>query len=200
MKIIVVGATGTIGKAVTKELEARHDVIKVSQTDGDYQFDMSDEEQVDKFYNQIGNFDALVITAGKVHFGLLEQITTEQWYIGLKSKLMGQVNLVTHGLKFINDGGSFTLTSGILNQDPIKFGASAGMVNGALEGFVTAAAIEMPRGTRINIVSPTMIQEAADSYGPYFRGYIPVPASTAAQAYVKSVEGLQSGKTYRVGW
>ncbi|MDF2690948.1 MAG: hypothetical protein K0S29_803, partial [Gammaproteobacteria bacterium] len=99
-----------------------------------------------------------------------------------------------------SDGGSFTLTSGLLNQDPIKFGSSAGMVNGALEGFVTAAAIEMPRGIRINIVSPTMIKESADSYASYFLGYVPVPASIAAQAYVKSVEGLQTGKTYRVGW
>jgi NAD(P)-dependent dehydrogenase (short-subunit alcohol dehydrogenase family) len=200
MKIIVVGASGTVGQAVTQALESRHEVIKVGHTHGDYQLDMSVEEQIVKFYNDIGAFDSLVITAGKVHFGLLEQMKAEQWSIGLKNKLMGQVNLVTHGLKFINAGGSFTLTSGIVNKDPIKFGSSAAMVNGALEGFVTSAAIEMPKGVRINIVSPTLLKESAKDYEAYFRGYVPVSASEVAQAYVKSIEGLQNGQIYRVGW
>jgi NAD(P)-dependent dehydrogenase (short-subunit alcohol dehydrogenase family) len=116
--------------------------------------------------------------------------------VGLNSKLMGQVNCVLIGLDYMNDLGSFTLTSGILNHDPIAAGASAAMVNGAIDGFVTSAAIEMPRGIRINAVSPTVVTEALNQYGPYFRGFEPVPVQRVAHAFSKSVEGLQTGRIY----
>jgi NAD(P)-dependent dehydrogenase (short-subunit alcohol dehydrogenase family) len=125
-------------------------------------------------------------------------LTPEKFDIGLRDKLMGQVNVVLAGQQFLNDGGSFTLTSGILSEDPIQFGAAASLVNGALESFVCAAAIELPRGLRINAVSPTVIEESMDSFGPYFRGYKPVPAIAAALAYSKSVEGKQTGQVYKV--
>ena len=111
---------------------------------------------------------------------------------------MGQINVVLAGLHRINDGGSFTLTSGILNRDPIQYGSSAAMVNGAIDGFVKSAALEMPRGIRINCVSPTVISEAMEGYAPYFRGYQPVTAARAALAYSKSVEGLQTGQIFTV--
>jgi NAD(P)-dependent dehydrogenase (short-subunit alcohol dehydrogenase family) len=112
---------------------------------------------------------------------------------------MGQVNLVTVGLIFLNLQGSFTLTSGILSHDPIRFGSSASMVNAAIDGFVKSAAIEMPRGIRINAVSPTVLQESMKQYGDYFSGFEPVPAATVALAYCKSVEGAQTGQVYSVG-
>ncbi len=111
---------------------------------------------------------------------------------------MGQVNLVAIGLNYLNDRGSFTLTSGILNRDPILWGASAAMVNGAIDGFVKAAAIELTRGVRINAVSPTVVSESLDKYADFFRGFVAVPVHTVAQAYIKSVEGAQTGQVYCV--
>ena len=119
----------------------------------------------------------MVFPTGKVHFGALTDMQQSDYAIGLNNKLMGQVNVVLAGLQKINDNGSFTLTSGILNRDPIQYGSSAGMVNGALDGFVKSAALEMPRGIRINCVSPTVIQEAMEDYASYFRGFQPVPAA-----------------------
>jgi NAD(P)-dependent dehydrogenase (short-subunit alcohol dehydrogenase family) len=198
MKIIIVGGTGTIGKAIAQELAPRHTLIAVGNTNGDFRVDITNQDSIETLYREIGSFDALVSATGTVHFGALNEFTPEQYQIGLNSKLMGQVNLVLHGLKYINKGGSFTLTSGILNRDPIRFGSSAAMVNGAIDSFVKSAAIEMPEGVRINAVSPTVLLESLANYGPYFRGFEAVPASRVALAYSKSVEGAQNGVIYHV--
>ena len=126
-------------------------------------------------------------------------MSEKDFALGLQDKLMGQVNLLLIGREFANDGASFTFTTGVLNRDPIRTGASASLVNGALDAFVRAAVIEMPRGMRVNSVSPTVLVEAMDSYAPYFRGFKPVPAAEVALAYAKSVEGLQTGQVYVVG-
>lgn len=196
MKVIIFGGTGTIGSAVAKELSPRHEIITVGKTSGDFQCDIQDANDILKLFKEIGQFDALISTTGNVHFESFEKMTGELYQIGLQDKLMGQVNLVLIGREFIKDQGSFTLTSGILSHDPIVAGSSASMVNGAIDSFVQAAAIEMPRGIRINAVSPTVILESMPTYAPYFRGYEPIPASRAALAYSKSVEGRQTGKVY----
>lgn len=200
MKIVLVGASGTIGKAVDAELSPRHEIVRVNRSSGDFQVDIADPDSIRKLYAQIGEFDALVSVTGKVHFGPLEQFTTEQFETGLRNKLMGQVHLVTLGLAHIREGGSFTLTSGLLNDEPIRQGVSAALVNGALEGFVRGTAIELPRGLRINLVSPTVIEEALPVYGAFFRGLRAVPAGEAALGYARSVEGAQTGRVYRIGW
>ena len=200
MKIVLIGASGTIGKAVYAELSQRHDVIGVGRNSGDFQADIAAPDSIRQLYARIGEFDALVSTTGKVHFGPLEQFTPEQFDLGLRDKLMGQVMLVTLGLAHIRDGGSFTLTSGLVNDDPIRQGVSAALVNGGLEGFVRAAAIELPRGLRINLVSQTVIEEALPAYAPFFPGTKAIPACEAALGYVKSVEGAQTGRVYRIGW
>jgi len=200
MRIILAGASGTIGRAVHDNLTQRHEVVRVGRSSGDLKVDITDPASIRQLYARTGRFDALVSTVGKVHFGPLEQFTEEQFELGLRDKLMGQVNLVMFALTQIRDGGSFTLTSGLLNDDPIRLGVSAGLVNGALEGFVRAAAIELPRGLRINLVSPTVIEEALPAYGPFFPGTKAVPAAEAALGYVKSVEGAQTGRIYRIGW
>lgn len=198
MKIIIIGGTGTIGMAVAKELEKRHTIIIAGHTRGDIQVDITDPASIENMYQSIGAFDALIATTGKVHFGPLNDMTAELYHIGLQNKLMGQVNLVLMGLKYINDAGSFTLTSGVLSHDPIRFGSSAAMVNGGINAFTKSAAIEMTRGIRINTVSPTVLTESMPDYAEYFRGFASVSADRVALAYSKSVEGAQTGQIYHV--
>ncbi|MDK2123980.1 short chain dehydrogenase [Parachitinimonas caeni] len=198
MKIIVIGANGTIGKSIVNELSSRHEIIKVGKSSGDFQVDITDINSVRALFEKVGKVDAIVSAAGNVHFGPLSDITPEQYGIGLQDKLMGQVNLALVGQHFLNDGGSITLTSGILTRNPIRYGSSASMVNGALEAFAVAAAIELPRGIRINVVSPNVLQESMDAYGPYFRGFEAVPAARVALAFSRSVEGAQTGQVYEV--
>ncbi len=198
MRIIVIGAGGVLGKAVSVELSVRHEIVGVGRTSGDFHADMREITSLRTVFQKVGKADAIVCTAGCVHFGRWAELTPEKFDIGLRDKLIGQVNVVLAGQEFLSDGGSFTLTSGILSEDPIRYGAAASLVNGALESFVRGAAIELARGLRINAVSPTVIEESMGSFGPYFRGYKPVPASDAALAYSKSVEGKQTGQVYRV--
>lgn len=198
MKVIVVGGTGTIGKAVVKELAQRHSVVVASFKHGDLRVDITDNQSIEQMYQTAGKFDALISTTGNLHFGEFSQMTTENYLVGLNDKLMGQVNLVLIGRKYINEAGSFTLTSGILSRDPIRFGTSASMVNAAIDGFVRGAAIEMPKSLRINAVSPTIVLESIPIYGEYFHGFDPVPVSKVALAFSKSVEGLQTGQIYQV--
>ncbi|MDR9754843.1 short chain dehydrogenase [Pseudomonas sp. SZMC_28357] len=199
MKILLIGAGGTIGSAVDKELSQRHEVIRIGRSSGDFNVDISDNASIRALFAKTGTFDALVCAAGNVTFAPLSEMTTDSFTLGLSDKLMGQVNLLLIGREFANDGASFTFTTGVLSHDPIRSGASAALVNGALDSFVRAAAIELPRGLRVNSISPTVLLEAMDSYAPYFRGYKPVPAADVALAYAKSVEGLQTGQTFRVG-
>jgi NAD(P)-dependent dehydrogenase (short-subunit alcohol dehydrogenase family) len=198
MKIAVIGATGTIGRAVADELEARHEVIRIGKTGGQLQVDLTEDASIRALFERLGRVDAIVAATGNTHFGPLAEMTAEQFKLGLHDKLLGQVNLALIGQHHLNDGGSITLTSGILAEEPILGGANASTVGAALEGFVRAAAIELQRGIRINAVSPTVLQESLDTYGPYFRGFEAVPANRAALAYSRSVEGAQTGRVYRV--
>lgn len=198
MKVLLVGASGTIGKAVATELGARHDIITAGRTSGDIQIDICDTASIRDAFKKVGTVDAVVSTAGKVHFGDFAEMDDEKYRIGINDKLMGQVNLVLIGRDYVADTASFTLTTGVLTKDPIRYGSSASMVNGAVESFVRAAAIEMTPGLRINAVSPGVISEAMQGYGPFFRGHNPVPAARAALGYAKSVEGLQTGQVFEI--
>ena len=166
MKIIVIGATGTVGKAVAAQLAQRHEIISVGNKSGQFQVDMRDIGQVRALFAKTGKVDAVVVTSGSLHFGPLADFTPEQFQVGLNSKLMGQVNVALVAQEYLNDGGSITLTSGIVAEQPIRNGVSATMVNAAVEGFARGAAIELPRGLRINVVSPNVLEESLDSYGP----------------------------------
>lgn len=198
MRILLVGASGTIGQAVVRELGERHEIVTAGSQSGDLRLDITDSASIRAALRQAGSFDALVATVGKVKFAPLADMTEAEYAIGLRDKLMGQVNLVLLGRELIADGGSFTLTSGVLSHDPIRFGSSASMVNGAIDAFVRAAAIELPRGLRINAVSPGVLVESLPAYGPFFRGHEAVPAARVALAYAKSVEGARTGQVFTV--
>lgn len=194
MKIVVVGAAGDIGNAACKELSARHDLIKVGRSGGTYQVDVADFAAVKAFYEDIGKVDAVVSCAGDATFASLADLDQKSFMVGLRQKVMAQINLVLAGLDIIADGGSFTLTSGVLDRDPIRKGVNAATANGALAGFVKSAAIEMPRGLRVNVVSPGMLDVSVPRYGEWFVGHKPVSSRDVGLAYLKCVEGALTGQ------
>ncbi len=192
MRIIVIGATGTIGQAVAQSLSGGHEVIRVSRTSGDLHADIADSDSIRALFESAAPFDAVVCAAGQAAFGSFVDLSDEDFELGLSSKLMGQVNLVRLGYSHISDGGSFTLTSGVLSQHPIPGSASISMVNAGVEALARAAALELPRGIRVNVVSPPWVQETLKAMGRSpAQG---LPASTVARAYVASVEGEMSGE------
>jgi NAD(P)-dependent dehydrogenase (short-subunit alcohol dehydrogenase family) len=196
-RVLLVGASGTLGRAVHAELVQRHDVLAASRS-GKLKVDITDSASIRRLFKKTGKVDAIVCAAGKVHFGALAEMTGELYAIGLRDKLMGQVNLALIGRDYLNDGGSITLITGILAEQPIRLGSSASMVNGAIEAFVRAASVELPRGLRINAVSPNVFAESMPGYAPYFRGFEPIPVARAALAFSRSVEGAQTGQVYKV--
>ncbi|HDZ8857044.1 TPA: short chain dehydrogenase [Aeromonas dhakensis] len=198
MKIVIVGASGTIGSAVSDLLAKDHQVIRVGHSQGDARVDMRDPASIRGLFAKLGQFDALVVASGSAAFNALTEMTDEEWQLGIQSKLMGQINLTRAAIPHLNDKGSITLISGILSEEPINWGASVTTINGAVEHFVKAAACELPRGLRINVVSPTVLAESMDKYASFFPGFVPVPAARVAQAYQKSVLGVQTGQVFRV--
>lgn len=198
MRILVVGAAGDIGQVVCDELGQRHDLIRAGRSSGDVQVDLADAASVAAMYAKIGPQDAVISTTGDVHFAPVSQQTAQTFLDSLQQKVIGQVNLVLAGLDVVADGGSFTLTSGILDRVPIPMGSAAAMANGALGGFVRGAAGEMPRGLRINVVSPGLLEVSVPRYGAWFPGHVPVASDRVAQAFAFSVEGTATGQVITV--
>lgn len=197
MKIVIVGATGTIGKTVAEALQDEHEIIRVGSKSGDIQTDITSPESVEKLFKQTGNFDALISTTGNGYFGPLSSATLADFDKGIRSKLMGQVNLVLTGQHYINPGGSFTLTSGILSYDPVATATNLSLINGGLNSFVISAAIELEKGVRINAVSPGVVEDSP-GYFKFFPGHVPVPMSRVVAAYIKSVLGKINGQVIEI--
>ena len=198
MKIVIVGAAGAVGKTAVDALSGRHEIIRVGRTSGDVQMDIEDIDSVRTMYQQVGRVDAVVSAVGHVHFGPVHEMTGEQFMIGVHQKLLPQVNLVLEGINNVNDGGSFTVTSGVTNRDPIPGGSCAAAANGALDGFVKGAAVDMPRGIRINAVSPEVLESCREMYDGYFRGHVHVSDEAVGLAFSKAVEGCLSGQVFVV--
>ena len=197
LRVLVVGASGLIGGAVADLLTERgHEVVRASRS-GDEQVDLLDEGSIAALYARVGALDAVVAATGSVPFKPAGELTVADYRAGLLDKALGQIALVVRGAPLLRERGSFTLTSGVLSRDPVPTGAAASAANGAVDGFVRAHAATLPGGARINAVSPTVLAEA-EGYHPSFPGFLPVPAAHVAATYVRSIEGVETGRVLEV--
>lgn len=197
MKILIIGASGTIGSRIADTLSTTHEVIKANYKSGDVQIDISDPKSIAAAFEVVGKVDAIVCATGNVAFNAFSELSREEWDLGINSRLMGQVNLTQIGSQYLNDGGSITLTSGIIADYPIAYGTSAATLNGAIQHFVKAVALELPKNIRINVVSPTVVTESLSVYGDYFPGFNSIDAEDLAKYYVRSVLGVETGQTFK---
>lgn len=192
MRILLIGATGTIGKAIAAALGTRHDIIPVSRHRARESVDLSDPQSVRALFGRVGRVDAIVSAAGQAAFKPLGELSDADFAFSVGNKLMGQVNLVRFGLASVADNGSVTLTAGSLGQHPEPGAAAISLVNAGLEGFARAAALEAPRSIRVNVVSPPWLTETLQAIGRPVTGGL--PAAVVARAYVESVEGGMTGQ------
>ena len=198
MKILIIGGNGTIGKKVVSHFKEKHEVLVAGRSKGDALVDISDSESIQVLFQQVGKVDAIVCIAGEAKWDDFHKLSEEDFYIGLKSKLMGQVNLVRIGQNYLSDHGSVTLTTGILADDPVVKTTSASMVNGGIHSFVKAVALEMKNGIRVNVVSSGMVEDAYEKYRDYFPGHNPIPMDKVVNGYVRSVQGRGNGEIIRI--
>lgn len=196
MKILLVGATGTIGSAVAAALAPRHEIIAASFSKSEHNVDIADSGSIRNLYREVGQIDAVISAAGLAKFAPLASLSEDDFRFCYSNKLMGQINLVCLGFDYVTDGGSFILTSGVLAQHPMVGSAAISMVNAGLEGFARAAALEAPRRIRVNVVSPPWVKETLAALGmDTSEGK---PAATVALAYVDALEGADTGEVISV--
>ena len=192
MKILVVGASGLIGSQVVASLRAQHEVIEASRSRSTIAVDMSSPASIRAMFDRVGTVDAMICAAGAARFAPWEKLTDEDYEFTLRNKLMGQVNLVRLGAPRVKDRGAITLTSGILANHPIPGSAVVSLVNAGIEAFARAAAIEIGRGVRVNVVSPGWIAETKKALGMDASGAL--TAAEVATFYVGSLEGGSTGQ------
>jgi NAD(P)-dependent dehydrogenase (short-subunit alcohol dehydrogenase family) len=191
VRILIVGASGTIGRAIVAALAPGHDLVPVSRQTSPVAVDIQDPESIAAMYRTVGPVGAVVCAAGDVAFAPLAELSDTDFDFSLKNMLMGQVNLVRRGLVSVADGGSLTLTTGTLSQQPMRGGAAISLVTAGLEGFVRAAALEAPRGIRINAIRPPWVTETLLGRGMDLRDSL--PAAVVARSYLQSLFGQGSG-------
>ncbi len=198
MKLLIIGGNGTIGRKVAERFEQKaYEVIRVGRSEGDEIADIADTSSVEALFEQVGKVDAIICAAGEAKWAAFEELSEDDFYIGIRSKLMGQVNLVRIGKNYLTKGGSITLTTGILADDPVYMTTSAAMVNGAIHSFVQALALEL-NNVRVNVVSSGLVEDAAEKYADYFPGHPVISMSKMVDGYVRSVEGHRSGEIIRI--
>jgi NAD(P)-dependent dehydrogenase (short-subunit alcohol dehydrogenase family) len=195
MRVLVIGASGLVGRAAAQALEAAGCDVERASRSSELSVDLTDPSSIQSLYEQVGRLDAVVCAVGSVPFKALAELSRDDFAAAYVGKVQAQVDVVRLGTPYVADGGSFTLTTGVLAREPIYTGVAASLANGALEAFVMAAATELPRGLRINAVSPSVLAEAT-SYHSSFPGFAQVPAAAVGQAFVKSVKGVHSGQVF----
>jgi len=198
MKLLIIGGNGTIGKKVTSYFSEKNEVIIGGRTSGDVTVDISDSSSIKKMFEETGKMDAIICIAGEAKWADFNEISEEDFYIGLKSKLMGQVNLVRIGQNYLNPNGSITLSTGILADDPVVGSTSAAMVNGAIHSFVPAVVLEIENGVRVNVVSLGMVEDSYERYAEAMPGHNAIPMDRVVSAYVKSVNGSGNGQIIKI--
>lgn len=192
MRILVVGATGTIGREVVQALAPGNEIVAVTRSSSPVRVDLGDPASIRAMYTQLGRVDAVVSAAGATAGRKpLAELGDEDFAFSIAHKLMGQVNLVRYGIEHVADGGSFTLTSGVLGRQPMPGSETISLVNLGLEGFAKAAALDLPRGLRVNVVSPPWVEETLKAYA--MTGVAGLPARVVAGAYVRAVSTRASG-------
>ncbi len=198
MKILVIGGKGTIGKKVTERLSEKHDVIVAGRTSGDVIVDFSNSSSIKSMFEKIGKVDSIVAIAGDAKWDKFNNLSEDDFYIGIKSKLMGQVNVVRIGKDYLNQGGSITLSTGVLADDPVYMTTSAAMVNGAIHSFTKAVALELENNIRVNVVCSDLVEDSYEKYKDYFPGNTPVPMKKIVDGYVKCIEGKITGRIIKI--
>jgi NAD(P)-dependent dehydrogenase (short-subunit alcohol dehydrogenase family) len=198
MKILIIGGNGIIGRTIVSHFKENNEILIAGRTSGDVKVDISDSKSIKSMFEKVGNFDAIICVAGEAKWADFNELTEEDYYIGIRSKLMGQVNLVRIGQHYLNERGSITLSTGILADDPVIKTASASMVNGGIHSFVKAVALETENGIRINVISSGMVEDAYEKYKDYFPGHNPIPMKKVINGYVRSVNGKVNGEIIRI--
>jgi len=193
MRILVIGAPGTIGREIVKALSADHEILGASRGGSEIHVDITKPDSIRAMYEKVGAVDAVISAAGSGVWKPLDALTDDDFAQSLAYKLMGQVNVIRYGFSHVRDGGSITTTTGILARSPMPNGATFSLVNGGLEGFTRAAALEAPRGIRVNVVSPPWVTETLIAMGSTDLSH-GLPSATVAQAYVRSVTGNETGQ------
>ena len=191
MRILVIGAHGTIGQEIVRALSADHEVVEASRKSS-VSVDIRDVSSIRAMYTRVGVVDAILCAAGSGAWKPLDQLTEDDFGISLGYKLMGQVNVIRYGLDSVRDGGSIAVTSGILAKNPMVGSAAISLVNSGLEGFVRAAALEAPRGIRVNAISPPWVSETLTEMGQDPKGGL--PAAVVAKTYVGTLTSTSSGE------
>jgi NAD(P)-dependent dehydrogenase (short-subunit alcohol dehydrogenase family) len=198
LRILLVGATGSLGTGVGETLRGRgHEVVTVGRSAGDLRGDITDPADVARVLDEAGPLDAIVSAAGSVPYKTITDMTPEDYLAAYRGKVASQIELVRQGTSRIAARGSFTLITGVLGREPVVTASAAALANGAVESFVLAAALEIAP-QRINAVSPTVLTESLVDYGDVFPGIPPVDLADVAQAYVRSVEGAETGRIFRL--
>ncbi len=197
MKILIIGGNGTIGKRLKERLKAKHEIIVAGRNSGDLKFNLENSSSIRELFEKTGMLDAIIAVAGETKWDRFENLTEEDYYAGISSKLMGQINLVRIGKDYLNPGGSITLTSGILGDEPQMMTTIPAMVDGAIHSFVKAIDLELET-TRVNVVCSDLVEDSFEELKDFFPGHIPVPMAKVVDAYVNCVEGTIRGEIIRI--
>jgi NAD(P)-dependent dehydrogenase (short-subunit alcohol dehydrogenase family) len=196
MKILVIGGTGIIGKAVVDLLGNEHEVIAVGKSSGDYQVDIENRASIEQMFKDFKEVDGIISATGMASLSPLDHMLEDDIDLALINKLKGQVNLLLEGLKHLKDGGFITLTTGAASHTPFPGGAAITMACAGLEGFVKAVEVEKNKDIRINVVRPAMVTESMK----LFKLNVPysVSAFDTARVYKAVTEKTESGQMYDV--